>query len=521
MKLILYVLGIIVVCFACSEDKGEERTMGEIIGSVSDKSTGEPIAVAHVSLSPGGYAAITGTDGTYAFTSLEEGIYKVDVNKEGYTPITTSVTVKAKEQTNAHVVMERIPAIITADCDTLDFGANEGMNTRSFKIVNSSYGNLEWNIEENCDWITRIEPVRGTLEYGKTETIVVVINRDSLVEGYNETVVVVRSASNGSSEVKVIAVGASRELATVNTLNVSNITATTATFNGEIIKIGNPPYTERGFVYHTESMPTLGNALGQMTATVTGETVYSCGVDGLVQGVTYYVRAYARNSKGIAYSTNEVRFTTMDVLPQVTTQKPTEVNIAAGTAMFHGTVVTLGEPVYTERGFVYGKMPDPTIYDNKVVSAGVGVSGAFSSEVAMLPVGHTYYVRAYAINRAGTAYGESVAVDPEWMMLTSAGLAVQKKDIGQRDWESVNAMCESSTLGGYTDWRLPSKEELMTLYTNRTVIGGFGTSNYWASSFFFDGKYIYRYFVNFKDGGQGLTGLVGNVYSARCVRTLK
>jgi hypothetical protein len=36
--------------------------------------------------------------------------------------------------------------------------------------------------------------------------------------------------------------------------------------------------------------------------------------------------------------------------------------------------------------------------------------------------------------------------------------------------------------GGYTDWFLPSKDELSQIYNNRVAIGGIGGNNYWSSS---------------------------------------
>ncbi len=36
--------------------------------------------------------------------------------------------------------------------------------------------------------------------------------------------------------------------------------------------------------------------------------------------------------------------------------------------------------------------------------------------------------------------------------------------------------------GGYSDWFLPSKDELNKLYINRAAIGGFADANYWSSS---------------------------------------
>ena len=42
--------------------------------------------------------------------------------------------------------------------------------------------------------------------------------------------------------------------------------------------------------------------------------------------------------------------------------------------------------------------------------------------------------------------------------------------------------CSDLVLGGYSDWYLPSKDELNILYLNRVAIGGFNTWNYWSSS---------------------------------------
>ncbi len=89
-------------------------------------------------------------------------------------------------------------------------------------------------------------------------------------------------------------------------------------------------------------------------------------------------------------------------LPKVTTADVS--GITAGGANGGGTVTDQGTTLVTERGVVWSTSPNPTVADGQDVAAGGG-AGAFTNYLAGLVANQTYYVRAYAVNAAGTVYG--------------------------------------------------------------------------------------------------------------------
>lgn len=101
------------------------------------------------------------------------------------------------------------------------------------------------------------------------------------------------------------------DLPEVVTLRVEDITDTEAICHGAVISDGRDPGTERGICWSTSPDPTLEDAhLG--TGTGTGEFVIQ--LSGLNCSNSYYARAYASNSAGVAYGEN-VFFSTPECTP--------------------------------------------------------------------------------------------------------------------------------------------------------------------------------------------------------------
>lgn len=91
-------------------------------------------------------------------------------------------------------------------------------------------------------------------------------------------------------------------------------------------------------------------------------------------------------------------------LPVVHTYAVAPDAVGATTATFYGSVAEAGRSTITNRGFVYSTLQYPTLADGSV-SVG-GTLGDFNATAEGLQPTTTYYVRAYATNGVGTAYGE-------------------------------------------------------------------------------------------------------------------
>ena len=197
-------------------------------------------------------------------------------------------------------------------------------------------------------------------------------------------------------------------LPTVTTTSASSVTETSAVTGGNVTSDGNASVTERGVVYATTQNPTTANT---KVASGSGTGSYTCNLSGLQPNTTYYVRAYAINSKGTAYGT-QVTFTTSKSisLPTVTTTIVSSIRF--NYAMTGGNVTSEGGASVTDRGVVYSTTKNPTTTSSTKVASGSGV-GVFTTPLENLSPNTTYYVRAYATNSAGTAYGTELTFTTE------------------------------------------------------------------------------------------------------------
>jgi hypothetical protein len=88
------------------------------------------------------------------------------------------------------------------------------------------------------------------------------------------------------------------------------------------------------------------------------------------------------------------------------------------------------------------------------------------------------------------------------------GVVVAQSDLKIMRWDDANNF--NQDLNGFSDWRLPTRDELNFLFKNRKAIGGFAKNDYWSGQVSsrvdcawaqsFEDDYEYQYDCNISNG---------------------
>jgi hypothetical protein len=245
--------------------------------------------------------------------------------------------------------------------------------------------------------------------------------------------------------------------ASVSTTAISSITSSGAVSGGTITGACSG-IVERGVVYATTTNPTTAN-----TKVISGATnPYTASISGLSPSTTYYVRAYVTTGNGTVYG-SQVSFTTADA--------------TVGDAGPGGGII---------------------FYDKGSYSSGWRYLEAAASDQSTGAVWCS--ISSTLFGASGTAIGTGKTNTTAAAACTSGAIKIAK----------------SYTGGGFTDWFLPSLNEVNQMYVQRAVlgIGNTASDNYWTSSETSD---VNAYLMQFSNTAQ-LTSSKNNTMHVRAVR---
>ena len=192
-----------------------------------------------------------------------------------------------------------------------------------------------------------------------------------------------------------------------------------------------------GVCWNTSPNPTLTNFALQTQYVALSFNIF---IYSLIGNTTYYARAYATNENGQTYYGNQVSFTTG--------------SLCIGQSYQGGIVAYIlqaGDPGY-DASVPHGLIAAPS--NQAPSNQGTAAWGCYGTEIS---------------GADGTVFGTGAQNTIDIMTgCSEAGIAAR--------------LCGDLVLGGYSDWYLPSKDELIQLNINQDAIGGFANNSYWSST---------------------------------------
>ena len=183
-------------------------------------------------------------------------------------------------------------------------------------------------------------------------------------------------------------------------ITTNSISYRSASFTCSIDILGNNSIQQHGFCWDTQENPDITKDKTELGA-MSNAGEFSDDLKDLQPDTKYYIKAYITFNNFTIYS-NQTTFTTNQLgSPTVTTNEVT--NVLAVSAQCGGNVTANGGSDVTARGVCWSTSQNPTITDSHTTD-GTG-TGIYTSELTELDLNTNYYVRAYATNSVGTAYG--------------------------------------------------------------------------------------------------------------------
>jgi len=177
-----------------------------------------------------------------------------------------------------------------------------------------------------------------------------------------------------------------------------------AIFYTEVTKIGNKKIIQYGHCLSKNQNPDTTDE-HTILRTLTAPITFTSTINDLEPNMTYYVRAYFINEGGIIFGEQSQLKTIQTIKPEVSTSAVTEITV--NSAKSGGYIINNGGSAILENGICWSTDENPSLTNNIGFTNDSIGTDTFISSLTNLTNNTIYYVKAYAVNENGTAYGDA------------------------------------------------------------------------------------------------------------------
>jgi uncharacterized protein (TIGR02145 family) len=286
-----------------------------------------------------------------------------------------------------------------------------------------------------------------------------------------------------------------KTLPTITTSAATKITYTAATSGGNITTDGGSSVIARGVCWSGNHLPTIADS---KTENGLGSGSFSCDINELVAGSSYFVRAYATNEVGTSYG-NEIEFST---IPK--TIKDIDNNVYH--TLIIGSQIWLAENLKTTKyrnGDSIPNITDDTKWNNLTSGAYCNYKNDYKNADIY---GRLYNWFAVSNSRNIAPEGWHVATLAEWDTLTEymGGYLIaggKLKETGSLHWFENNIATNEV---GFTALGSGCRSETSFILLRETTYWWtsteFSVERSWTTGMSYNGNAMGRYYYN-KTGG--------------------
>lgn len=389
---ILFLIGM----YSCTES-APVYIYGNIAGKVTEEGSNKSVEGAIIEISGVEQSVKTGSNGIFKFEKLPADNYIVYVSRDGYVGDSKVVTVVASQTAQSDFSLQKnLP-----EATPSEIFLNTTTSSASIEFTNTRSGDMDFTIETSQPWIT-VSPTHGTIA-SKNKKIIKISADYSVIDygDYTESIIINVGQSSLSIPIQISYYQPSY-------IEITCPEGGKAYTMGDILPItwnSNIGGTVRIELYRNG---TIQQSIAPYVDNYSTSTL-NWGIPSLSVDAYQICITSVQNPNVMKMS--EIFYLNEGPTPPVVSTGVTT-SITSYSVKILSNIDDLGKTFnyVSQYGVVYSEgNPNPTISDNKINHGTTNETKHYLSELTNLKPNTCYYIRAYAENPKGIAYGTTIS----------------------------------------------------------------------------------------------------------------